>query len=569
MKNRILSLLVVLIAVMSGCQSPDKLISTEVKNGINSVTLMFAEGEFKEDAVASFSTVVDPQKEEIRIIIPWYYPLNSDKQITAESIKKMRVMANLDDNSSITPKLGVWDMTKEHPISVRLGDGTVKKYRIVAEIQKLNLCSITSFDITAPVEVKGAIDETTKEIALITIDDLSAAKAVVSLAPHATISPNPASALDYNAGVTFTVTAHDGVTKAEYVVSKVIPNKVPVGIRRSSMKMLWEKKMGPDLGITVENMTGGMAVSGKYLVLNTRGENSTLVNRETGEKTGMYELPADKKGGLVNFYNTSDIVGNVLINNLCPNAGAFKIWKVAKGLTSAPVDFITWTTTEEIGRKVSVQGNVDADAIITAPLLKGTDQRFARWVVTGGVVQSQTPTIIKMSGLAKGWSTNADLVSSSATDPNGDYFVSSYSDNTVSWVSGASNAVFKKLDDPSGPNYIFNAIDCVNFNNGRYIAFTVANSFTWGGGSSPADTDCMWMLDASNSGFFTGSPSDKNSPKYVLHTKEYRTREVGSANGNGTADVIFAVSPDGYVLNMYFMFTNGWVVAYQFDCIDK
>jgi hypothetical protein len=43
---------------------------------------------------------------------------------------------------------------------------------------------------------------------------------------------------------------------------------------------------------------------------------------------------------------------------------------------------------------------------------------------------------------------------------------------------------------------------------------------------------------------------------------------ASAANTNGTADVALAQSADGFFLYVYFMFTNGYIVGVQFDCID-
>ena len=48
----------------------------------------------------------------------------------------------------------------------------------------------------------------------------------------------------------------------------------------------------------------------------------------------------------------------------------------------------------------------------------------------------------------------------------------------------------------------------------------------------------------------------------------YGAKALGEQNPNGTGDVAFGVSKDGYYLYAYFMFTNGYVVCAQFDCID-
>ena len=48
----------------------------------------------------------------------------------------------------------------------------------------------------------------------------------------------------------------------------------------------------------------------------------------------------------------------------------------------------------------------------------------------------------------------------------------------------------------------------------------------------------------------------------------YGGKYLGVVNGNGTGDVCFVKSADGYYLYLYFMFTNGSIVGVQFDCMD-
>ena len=48
----------------------------------------------------------------------------------------------------------------------------------------------------------------------------------------------------------------------------------------------------------------------------------------------------------------------------------------------------------------------------------------------------------------------------------------------------------------------------------------------------------------------------------------YGAKAAGGQNANGTADVAFKVSADGYYLYIYFMFTNGYVGCVRCDCLD-
>lgn len=560
MKNNILNVMVVaLLIIFSGCQEPEDLMPSVSRNGLNSITATF------EDGTGGFTGFLTEGGDEVVIPIPYYYPESSSNQVTTEQLSKMRVKANLDDNVTLSPALLFMDLNQSNTITVTDQRKVKKQYQVRGEIRKSSQCIIEEFKIPS-LNLTGVINEATKTISIVAIGDLQPALAEVRLSYHATISPDPSTVeLDYNQDIELTVTAHDGITKNVYTVKKQIPNKLPYGIRAGSGRLMFAKKLKSDIGISVDNLTGGIAVTKDYLILNTRNANSVYINALTGENVGEIEL-GDVKGSLINFYNTADADGNILVCNLAPNAGTFKVWKIAS-VNSSPELLIDWSTSgsEAIGRKLSIKGSINGNAIITAPLLTGTNQRFARWKIEAGVLTSHTPEIITMSGLVKGWTTNCDIVYTSATDTNSDYFVASYSDNTFAWVNGVTNTVKKSLDVISA-NYIQNAVDFIEFNNAKYVTANWVNSFTWGA------ADAVWLMDVSNEGTFSGNLETKTCNAVVWESDRDKWGAKGVtpivANGNGTGDVALRVSDDGYYLYLYFMFTNGYVVGYQFDCIE-
>lgn len=542
------------LLIVGGCQEPEELLPPVSREGINSIKATF------EDGTGEFFGTLSEDGNEVIIEIPYFFPESSSNQVTQEQLKRMRVSANLDDNVIVDPPLLYMDLTKENPIT--LTDQRKRQIEVIvrAEIRKSNKASILEFNLPE-LGVSGVVNENAKTISLISVDELEPALAQVRISPHASISPDPRTeAFDYNDGVEITVTAHDETTQQVYTVKREVPEKLPYGIRPGSAKLLFAKQLRADLGIPVDNLTGGIAATGDYLVINTRGENSIYLNATTGEKLGEIDLGA-VKGSLVNFYSTADDAGNILVNNLAPNDGSFKVWKLSS-VNAAPEPYIEWDEGQAIGRKLSVQGNLDGDAIITAPIL-AAGQQFARWTVSGGVLSSQVPEIVTMSGLAKGWTTNVDIVQTSATDLTSDYFVASYSDNTFAWVNGRTNQVTAKLDEIS-TNFIPNAVDYIEFNNAKYATLNWVNSFTWGA------ADGVWLLDVGSTATFSGNLTG-NVPAVVWAApiNTYGPNAIsGPANANGTGDVALTVSEDGYYLNLYFMFTNGFVVGYQFDAID-
>lgn len=555
-KNIFKFIMLSLLFVVAGCQEPEELLPPVSREGVNSITATFADG------TGNFVGYLEEGSNEIIIPIPYYFPENSNNQVTAEQMSNMRIKANLDDNVTIEPSILYMNLNEENYIIVT--DQLKREFNIMVtgKIRKSSNAFIEAFKLPT-LGLSGVINENTKTVSLISVEQLEAALAEVDISAHASISPDPAlEALDYNEGVELTVTAHDGVTQNTYTVIREIPSKLPYGIRPGSAKLLFAKKLKADLGISVDNLTGGIAVTDDYIIVNTRGQNSIMLDARTGEQVGEIELGA-VKGSLVNFYSTADDDGNILINNLAPNAGSFKLWSLAS-VEDAPQVYIEWDGGLPVGRKVSVIGSLDADAIITAPILQA-GQQFARWTVVGGMLISQTPEIVTMTGLVKGWGTNVDIVYSSPSDVTSDYFVASYSDNSFAWVDGMTNKVNKTLD-PLSANYITNAVDYIEFNNASYATLNWVNSFNWG------SADGVWLLDVTSDVTFEGDLSDNTSPAIVWSApfNTYGGKSVSPVivNANGTGDVALTKSDDGYYLNLYFMFTNGYVVGYQFDAID-
>ena len=330
------------------CQSPEDLTPSISREGINSITASFPDDNSDDN---KFSSEIDFVNHVITIVIPYNYPLTSTNVMTLDKLTKMRVKANLDDNVTIEPALLYLDLSKEN--NIILTDQKKQKipFKIVAEIRKSNACAITKYEIPS-MGLVGIIDEATKKISLITTDEVGSVLATVVVSHGATISPDPSKqAINYDQNFTVTVTAQDGKTKATYTVKKEVPQKTELGLRPGSLKLLWAKKL-VDLGITSKNMTTGIAAIDKYLVINTRAENSVYLDAKTGAVAGSIDLGANK-GSLVNFYATADAGNNILISNLTPNAGPTFIINKISGVNGTVEPFINYTTTLALGHIIS------------------------------------------------------------------------------------------------------------------------------------------------------------------------------------------------------------------------
>ena len=554
MKNNIFKLIMALASILfliGGCQSPEELIPSVSRDGINSITASFMGDDSSEN---SFSSEIDHNNGIITIVFPYNYPRTSNNVLTLADLDHMRVSANLDDNVTISPALLYMDLTKDNLITITDQTKTKKQYKVVAEIRKSAESAITSFELIGPGLV-GVVNEENKTISIIAVDEIGPTLAKVSLSHGATMSPDPREVeLDYNEEVKITVTAQNGTSTSVYTVKKDVPAKVEIGMREGSGKVLWAKKLQSDLGIVPLNLTGGLAVTKDHVVINTRGEESIYLNRKTGEKEGTLNM-SSIVGSLTNFYNTADDDGNIFVNNLAPNAGSFKIWRI-KDVTSTPELYIEYNGGEALGRKISIKGSVDKDAIITAPIY-GEGKHFLRWEVKNGALVSTTPEKLTISGIeGAAWWNNADIVYSNPSDVNSDYFAAYYTPpRKLAWVDGVTHAVKAWGPEISG-NWIVNAVDHAMFNNNAYVVQNSINSFTWG------SDDTILLFDAS-------STNSISTPIWNAPIGTYGGKDNAGQNANGTGDVVLKVSDDGYYMHLYFMFTNGQVVCVQFDAIAR
>lgn len=555
MKNIVFLVSLIGCLLTTACHQPEELLPPVSRNGLNSITVKFPDGS------GEFTAQVDPGSSEIVINIPYYFPENSNNQVTEEMIRKMKAKANLDDNVVIEPALVFLDLSQPTNITVIDQRKERKHYSIRGNIKKSDACLITDFRIPS-LGLSGVINDTDQTISLITAEDLSQPVLVeMSTSFHATVAPDPrVDPLSFESGQELTVTAHNGIAKRTYTITKSIPEKVPFGIRTGSAKLLFAKQLNADLGIPSNGQTRGFSLSGDYLVLNTSGANSTCIHALTGEKAGEIDLGA-LKGANANYYATSDKQGNILICNKTPQGGgSFKIWKMSS-TSATPELLIDYPTSADMGRRFSINGDINGEAILTAPLYGASpgSTKFARWTIRGGNLSSNTPEIVTLSGFAKTWTNNCDIICSSPNDVEADYFVNSYSEY-LSWVKGASNSQHKKIAYDNN-NFVPNAIDHAPFNGAQYIAFDWTNAQTWG------SADIVYLLNVTDDSGFTGNLEKKTVGAVVWEAEKGKYGARALASQGSAADVLLRVSDNGYYLYLYFMFTNGYVVAYQFDCI--
>ncbi len=567
MKYSIISIIsaVALLFGVAACQQPEEFHPNVQRNAIENLTASFLDDDRDEN---KFTSEIDHVNRVITVVFPYNYPRLSDKVLEYSDLTKMKVIADLDNNAYITPPILYMDLSKENYIKVTDQEGNVFDYKVVAEIRKSAECAVTKFNIP-DFGLSGIIKEGEKSISLLTFEEIKGVLADVTLSHGATISPDPTKTrMDYIDPVKFTVTAQNGVDKAEYTVKRDTPQKIASGLRSGSAKILWTKKM-TDLGYTTLHMHTGIGITGDYIVINERANgNAQYLDYRTGEVAGNIDI-SSIAGSLTNYYMTSDNAGNLFICNLLTAAsqeapGTFTIYRI-KGVKGTPEKFIEMNNvTCPVGRKFSVIGDVDKDAIITAPW-NNTAGQFARWQIKDGAFVSTTPDLVVISGIGD-WRTNADIVYSDPTDITSDYFAAYYAEprNHVI-IDGKTNTIKAKDVGPESGgiysgNWIMNAVDYTAFNKGKYAIYNTVNSFNWG------KDDKLYLFDV-GAGNLETQVADFSDAGLAIDGN-YGGWALGVQNTNGTADVKLHVSEDGFYMYVFFMFTNGYIGCVQCDCID-
>lgn len=570
MKNKAIYLGAPLAALLllGACADEEHVAPTAQRAGITSLTAQFTSGAYKDRGVPSADGVdaptwtipADYSSTDYVIPIPYYYPAESDSAM-AESMKAMKVTAILENNCTLTPSLEtVLDLTKKNQFIYTDPYGTQTPITISGELTRSAKCGLKSITIQ-PGDLAGIIDETNKTVSVVTAEDLSQATAEVVLDPHATISPDPSVAHDMNDGFTFTVTADNGTSKADYRVMKQVPPKVPSGYATGSEQELWQLDM-TTLGVTTpDNTHPTLAATGAYVILNLGdGTAPQYFRKATGTAMGTINLGQASATGAI----TSDNAGNVLICNLAANGETLNIYKT-NDVTKAPELLISYPNSlgVTIGARLHVQGDVNGNAVITATPYACNNA--IRWIVTDGKVgQAENKALTGVPF----WGEQDDAAKVVSLDATGSAgaMVDFYNGGACQmyympdWGTSAATSL---ANDGSGMAWGYNtdALDVRPFNNGRYaVLFEQGYWPSWG------LTGHIFLYDAGSPNSITGDITSSPALKYT-----WTTKDCGSAAAGGRfGDVLLAPSADGYFLYVFWCSnTHLSLGAAVVDCIQK
>ncbi|MCC8186000.1 MAG: DUF5018 domain-containing protein [Bacteroides sp.] len=535
----------------TGCESPEMLDPSDPKASASSfyATFIDGSGEFFAEKEGPYN-----DGELVTIPVPWFYPEDSNIE---SNISNMRLYANLPNSVIIEPGLQNADLTRENTYSIVSPNGTRSTVRVTGERRKSGAKSILNFQLSDG--TIGLIFEENDMIGLVSGGlDFNGLTAEITLSPHASVSPDPALPQNFNDPVTYTVTAHDGSSR-DYVVKVIVPNTIPYGIRPGSEKLLWSRSL-TEMGLQgTDHNTVAMASSSRYLFLNTRASDLNYYDRYTGAYAGTLTLPF--KGSLDNFCIANDTNENLLITNLRNTAAGTPATQTIYRITDmgAPEKYIETDHVYPTGRKLSIRGHLDQDAIILSTV--EVSSKVLYWEVRGGVLQSQEPQVFEADPAVIGWNYVADAITV-GTDLSQGIFCTGYGSPKAFGYFNADGSAHTLYDldghtvegaPLTDAGHIIQQLDLTEFNGATYLALA----------------DQFWGYNTYGHLFDVTYPSNLGLPARDPSLLIFESDPIWcDNNANNVADVNLRVSGDGLKMVFYILGTNGGVAAYEFDCID-
>ena len=548
----------------AACHQPEYVKPTAERQGITSLTAYFTFGPFVDQEMAKLN-ISDPEQSRFVIPVPYYYPESSFDETEIYMIKA-RINAELQPNCKIEPGLNILDLTEENEFTYTDASGNSRKIVITGTRVHSNKAQLLTFDIVDP-PISGIVDQDQRKVSLVSADDLSAAVATVSISAHATISPDPSEPHDYNNGITFTVTAGNGVDKTEYTIVKEVPEKIDYGFNSSTIKQLFNLDPVSNFGMPAYNQMAkiSMAVTENTLIVSTgEGNPLTLFNKLTGAMIGTIDTSAGNFAGI-----TSDEAGNVLA---CPvTAGNADVNLVLLDAASgSAIPYYSFNNSESLplGHKIRVIGDLKGDAqiVLTLEGVDGVTQTSKFWVlkVEGGSVVSAELKDASAAGLVWGSApVNGTAICGASVNPADGWLGACYDPNILTWVKadGSAGATASTGNGNSwGWNY--NCFDSKQFNNAKYLAGFVVSHFPhWGIGPR------LYLYDITNPAGISGD--FESCGALVMSNTNVGWFQKGDA-GVAAGDVLIAPSSDGFMLYIYYYDHNSQVIGgYSADCIKR
>ncbi len=497
----------------------------------------------------------EPYSSDLTIEIPWYYPEGS---YTETSLDSMIITGSIPNSAYMMPSFGLVNLSVPKTFALKAQNGETQTYKITAIRKRSSKADIISFKL-AEAEIMGVVVNDKVMIPYSNVD-ITNQTATIELSHYAKISPDPAVVRDYSQPVVYTVTADDGTIK-KYTVEIGTPVKLPKGF--GTVRKLWTKSSG-DLGFEDYRQIS-IATSGDYFVLPTSnewfgGSNIKYYNRKTGTIAG--NLNVSGANGIYAVAN--DVNGKIIgINNLYAgnNVGLY-VWDDVTATPRLLARTTDWSSVGSTfyGRKLAVYGDLNSNAIImttTDGSTIGSANNVLKWTIKDGALVSQNPEVMTYP---KPYGYVAKAVPTGPL-PTDDFYFSSNSPafiNYTNWASKSIQYAFSS-DYITGARGYISGMTYFEFNNAKYAAVIDASAYS----------SALHIFDVTDPSKISTSPSSSDYAAFHAFDGSAEYVASPSPNLNVTGDVaVGAVSSDGYTMTVYFLVTNGGVVAYELNCID-
>lgn len=605
--KRIYTLLIILAsAFLYSCQEPEFIEPTADPQGITSLTAYFTQGKYVEKEAGKLKLSLEESLELDRYVIPimFYYPEASD-DVTTLHMNKMRVRAELAPNCKIDPPLTVLDLTQENKFTYTDSKGTSRDIIITGERVPFKTAQFLSFDLVDAPEkgrtvVTGFVDNAEKTIYLFTIDDLSNLYMKAKPWYHGSIkdgdilSTQPS---DWNEDRIVTAIAHDGETMQDYKVVKREPSKIKYGINTPKLE---EEELGywgmfsidpyvdlgsygiPHYDIPV---AATIAYVDGYIVLNHwdipgdgYGDGATYAPIYLDAMNGSY-MGQVNTGGLTNIGAvTNDEGGNLLLCNWLDevNKGTFEIYRT-KSVTEAPTLFYSFNSEAgyQIGSKIKVCGNIDADAVIVVPYdgVNGAESgSFLNIVIKeGAVVSAEVIDAYAAAGVLWGLApmSTAGVVSTSSAGDKGWFFGQHFYNGIdgVRWIKPNMTLGNTMESNLGGNAWLIRAgcLDAKNFNNATYMAHLALHYFpAW------EEQPSLWVYDIADPATVTGKYQESSAIVAYDSWITYYNAQSDYQDTRSCGDIVMAPSADGLRLFIYcYDHYANVLCGYSADCVKR
>lgn len=183
--KKYLSIMIAIVVGLSACHKPEYVPSSADRQGLTSLTAILVDGPYAGQELARF-TITDPEASLLEIPIPYYYPESSNDE-TLIYMMKLRVQAELQPNFTISPKLGVLDLTEVNTFTLTDPTGKSREIQITGKRVKPASCALLSL-MVEEVKTSGVVYEADSKILIPYLEDLSAVHVTCQVSPHATIT---------------------------------------------------------------------------------------------------------------------------------------------------------------------------------------------------------------------------------------------------------------------------------------------------------------------------------------------------------------------------------------------